>query len=77
MQRPGVAQQKMGQDEQELMNQARQEANREIIKAKQQKAVVDPAQGWSQERYSDMVDDEFFHITCHVDQALKTKIVAG
>ena len=28
-------------------------------------------------KYSDVVDDEFFHITCHVDSGLHEKIEAG
>ena len=44
------------------------------------KAKWDPPQGRDlcvPVRYSDMVDDEFFHITCHVDSSLREKIEEG
>ena len=31
----------------------------------------------SQDRYSDLVDNEFIHITCHVNANLRAKIEAG
>ena len=59
------------QDEQALLDQARAMANDQIVCTEQQKAVTDPLQGLLLDRYSDLVDDEFFHITCHVDASLR------
>ena len=77
------------QTEDTLMRQAREEAKNMVVRSQQQKAIVDPAQGMdligtehgmgmlSQDRYSDVVDDKFFHITCHVEPGLRAKIESG
>ena len=56
---------------------AKEEANRQVIEAERMKLNLDPPPGRYQLPYSDVVDDEFFHITCHVDQALMAKIQLG
>ena len=78
-----------GQQDKNLMDQAREEATNAVVHAEQQKALIDPVQGMpnfmpetqsfgiSQDHYSDLVDDEFFHITCHVEPSLRSKIEAG
>ena len=56
---------------------AKEAANRQIVEAEKMKLNLDPPPGRYQLPYSDVVDDEFFHITCHVDQALTAKIQSG
>ena len=55
-------------------------ANRLVVEADQQKINVEPPAGKQligKEKYSDQVDDKFFHVTCHVDLVTKAKIEAG
>ena len=61
------------------MSAAREEAERLITEAERFKATVEPPKGKEIEHnaYTDSVDDEFFHITCHIDQAVKAKIERG
>ena len=59
------------------MDQAQQEATNIIVQAEQMKATLNPQQGKTYRAYSDLVDDEFFHIMCHVKDTLKGKIEAG
>ena len=63
----------------DLMDQAQQTVKDLVVRSEQQKIARDPAQGMfmTQDRYSDLVDVEFFHITCHVDPNLRMKIEAG
>ena len=61
-------------------DQARDEAARIIMEMEIGKVKLDAPQGNAEVNcawYSDIVDDEFFHITCHVDQALHNKIEVG
>ena len=44
-----------------------------VVEAEKNKARMEAPQG-RLPVYSDMVDDEFFHITCHVDETLRNKI---
>ena len=53
-----------------------------IVEAEQMKAKLDAPQGrlppsYQQMAYSDLVDDEFFHITCHVDYNIRNKTEQG
>ena len=56
-------------------DQAREVAGQLVLEAEQSRAHLEVPQG--NQVYSDFMDDEFFHITCHVDQATKTKIEQG
>ena len=70
----------VGQDTvatQSWMDEARETTNRMIVEAEQMKAKLDAPQGIPQAFYSAYVDDEFFHITCHIDPNLHTKIEQG
>ena len=61
-------------------DQAREAARKIIAEADHMKARVQPPKGNNPiglVAYPDSVDDEFFHITCHVDPGLKSKIKAG
>ena len=58
------------------MDKSREIATQVVIDTEKQKASLD---GKQQGRavYSDLVDDEFFHITCHINAELRQKIKAG
>ena len=58
-------------DEKEKLAQAKTRANRLIIEAEQYRAQVETPKGMSS------VDEDFFHISCHIDQSLKQKIEKG
>ena len=55
------------------LREAKQRANQTIIQAEKFKATVENPKGKDQL----ITDDEFFHVTCHVDSALKLKIENG
>ena len=59
------------------IEQAQENAKRMVADAEHNKAQVDVPQGNPSKSYLDTVDDEFFHITCHVEDSLKEKIEAG
>ena len=59
------------------VEQARETANKLILEAEQMKAKLEVPQGMSNVYHTDQMDDNFFHITCHVDDALKAKIEKG
>ena len=52
-------------------------ANKQITDAEQMKARLEIPQGIPRFNYTDQMDDEFFHITCHVDAGLKARIERG
>ena len=61
---------------------ARKKANDSIIEAERFKAAVNAPPGTTQinisNRLSDLdIDDQFFHVTCHLDDGLKGKIEQG
>ena len=58
-------------DERDKLTQARTRANRLILEAEQYRAKVEAPKGMS------ALDDEFFHISCHIDPNLKSKIENG
>ena len=58
-------------------DQAREAARKIIVDTEQMKARVESPEGIERTLYSDLFDDEFFHITCHVEEALKFKIEQG
>ena len=67
---------------QEQLDAAKQKANQLILNAEKFKASVNvPPGGFSHSsafEHNDMVsDDDFFHITCHLDPLIKTKIEKG
>ena len=62
---------------QDWMDQAKEVARRMLVETEQNKARLDLPPGTNMINYSDVVDDEFFHITCHVDPAIKSKIEQG
>ena len=54
--------------------------NQMIVDAERRKISLEQPKGKDvigKEHYTDQVDDEFFHVTCHIDQSLKEKIEAG
>ena len=60
------------------MEKAKETANRLIVEAEQMKVKLDTSpQGIPQIEYPSNIDDEFFHITCHIDQGLRSKIEQG
>ena len=56
---------------------ARETANNMIVEAEQMKARLEIPQGIPHCSYTDQMDDEFFHITCHVEAGLRSKIERG
>ena len=58
------------------IDQARDTAQKLVADAERNKARPEMSQGGPR-NYSDRVDDDFFHITCHVDSTLRAKIEAG
>ena len=72
------------EEQQELetkMKEAREKAQRFIVEAEQFKASVNVPQGISDNPfYRDKEvkdDDDFFHVTCHLDPSIKSKIERG
>ena len=65
----GAAAEDTFMDERDKLTQARTRANRLILEAEQYKAKVETPKGMS--------DDEFFHISCHIDPNIKIKIENG
>ena len=69
--------------EQDQINRARSTADEAILQAERFKASIQTNQGneiverLRQLRYQDSEDDEFFHITCHIEAQLKLKIERG
>ena len=61
--------------DEEKLSQARSRANRIILEAEQYKAQVETPKG-KPFVYNNM-DEEFFHIACHIEQNLKDKIEKG
>ena len=62
----------------EWKRRARETANRLTVQSEQLMTRLDAPQGKvPMVRYSDVVDDKFFHITCHVDANLRTRIESG
>ena len=59
------------------MDEARQTVNKMLVEAEQNRALLEALRGNELNHYSNLVDDEFFHISCHVDQVLRQKIEAG
>ena len=61
------------------MEAAVQSANEMIVNSERMKAKLDAPKGMgiSLGNHSEQIDDKFFHITCHVDPALKIKIEQG
>ena len=61
-----------------LLREAKERANKIVLEAEQYKAQLEQPKG-KQIQFQNItdVDDEFFHITCHIDPALKTKIEQG
>ena len=58
-------------------DEARDAAVQMVAETVAMKAKLDGPQGRNMVGYSDVVDYEFFHITCHVDNATRVKIEAG
>ena len=56
-------------------DQAREVAGQLVLDVEQSQTCLEVPQG--NQVYSDFMDDKFFHITCHMDQATKTKIEQG
>ena len=56
------------------MDETCETARKMIIEAEHMKVKLEAPQGVGLINYSDQVDDKFFHITYHVDFALRTKI---
>ena len=61
-------------DEAEKLHEARDRAHKVILEAEQYKVTVEQPKGKMNEG---ITDDEFFHLTCHLDPALKLKIEKG
>ena len=72
-----VLEQNKPDGEQQWMDEARQTVNKLVIEAEQNRALLEAPRGNELNRYSDLVADEFFHISCHVDPGLRQKIEAG
>ena len=69
---------KLQQEDNDLAQHAKAAANDIIIQAEKFCAAVKPLPGTSFNYVrAEEVDDEFFHITCHVEQSLKDKIEKG
>ena len=80
VQRPADRSQRIGDDH--LYDEARDKAERAVIEAEPYKATIAGPQGTSvqdNEFYDGELkaDDEFFHITCHVDPTIVSKISKG
>ena len=65
--------------QQDLAAEARKRGNEAITEAEKFKASVAPLPGMNNMQYfsTEAMDDEFFHITSHIDNSLKEKIEKG
>ena len=77
---PSTSQQASGEQAQQI-DQARNLANDMVLQAEKFKAAVAPLPGMLETPHSQVnmvsVDDQFFHISCHIEQSLKEKIERG
>ena len=63
------------EEEKEKLSQARTRANRLILEAEQYKAKIEVPKGRSLDDKE--MDDDFFHLSCHIEPGLRTKIENG
>ena len=59
------------------LDDAKQRAEDHLIQAEQFKAAIAEPAGMSPKLLSSVTDDEFFHLLCHVEQSLVSKIEHG
>ena len=59
-----------------LLREAKERANKIVLEAEQYKAQLEQLKGMLSSNCMD-TDDEFFHITCHLDPAIRSKIEKG
>ena len=67
-----------GNVEELAMDHSKKKADQYIIDAEKYKATVNAQTGRTAEANQHLdIDDQFFHVTCHIDDALKAKIEKG
>ena len=70
--KPGTSQES-GDSEKDRLDAAKERANQMILEAERYRASIEKPQG----KQPEISDDDFFHLTCHVDNTIRSKIEKG